>query len=290
MNKIQHSKYKNSGLIFEILIRQISSDTLKGVDSPAIDIVKKYFIKSELGREYKLYDSIMKSKSLTEGKANILIDSILQSSERFNRKQLKSAKYNLIKEISDNYNLDEFFNTKIKNYKELASVYTLIEAHNSKEMIDSNQVANNKFTLLEYLTIQPSENVEIINESIEEFKKEDKDVRMLTYKILLEKFNSKYDGLSKEQKLILKEFINSLDSTPQLKTFYNSKIVEIKGQLVKEIKSVKDQATKIKLQEVVKYLTELNKNDKINNEYLVDLLQYCDLITEVKSINGTVQI
>ena len=223
MNNISHSKYRNSGLIFEILIRTISADTLKGVDSPAIDIVKKYFIKTDLGREYKLYETIMKAKSLTESKADILVNTVLDESKKFNRKGLKSLKYNLIKEISDHYNLDEFFNTKIKTYKELASIYTLIETTNSKEAINPQQVVNNKFTLLEYLTKQPAENVEIIKESIDDFKEADKDVRMLTYRILLEKFNSKYDGLSHKQKVILKEFINSLDSTPQLKNFYNTK-------------------------------------------------------------------
>lgn len=288
MIKIAHSKYKNSGLIFEILIRTISSDTLKGVDSPAIDIVKKYFIKTDLGREYKLYEIIMKSRSLSESKADILLETVLNESKKFNRKNLKSSKYNLIKEISDHYNLDEFFNTKIKTYKELASVYTLIESSNSKEIINPQQIIDNKYTLLEYLTDKSSDNVQVIKESIDDFKESDKDIRMLTYRILLEKFNSKYDGLSSKQKTILKEFINSLDSTPQLRNFYNGKIKELKSDLINEAKKVNDKAVKIKLDEVMKYLNELDKNDKITNDHLVDLLQYCDLINEIKISNGTV--
>lgn len=279
---IKHSKYKNSGLIFEILIRTISADTLKGVDSPAIDIVKKYFIKTDLGKEYKLYETIMKSKTLTENKADFLVSTVLNESKKFNRKNIKSLKYNLIKEISDHYNLDEFFNTKIKTYKELASIYMLMEVTNSADVINPDQIINNKTTLLEYLTC--SDNKEIIKESIDEFKESDKDVRLLTYKILMEKFNSKYDGLNHKQKLILKEFINSLDSTPQLKNFYNEKIIELKNELLNEIKNIKDQATKIKLQETAKYLVELDKNDKITNEHLVDLLQYCELISELQNV------
>ena len=288
MNKISHSKYRNSGLIFEILIRTISADTLKGVESPAIDIIKKHFIKTELGREYKLYETIMKSKSLTESKANILISTVLDESKKFNRKTLKSSKYNLIREISDHYNLDEFFNTKISTYKELASIYTLIEAANSKEVVNSQQIINNKFTLLEYLSIKSTKNSEVIKESMDEFKGLDKDVRLLTYKILLEKFNNKYDNLNSKQKTILKEFINSLDSTPQLKNFYNEKIIEIKTELLKEIKTINDKAVNIKLQEVSKYLVELDKNDKITSEHLVDLLQYYDLIAEIQNTNGKV--
>ncbi len=284
MSKILHSKYKNSGLIFEILIRQISSDTLKGKDSPAIDIIKKYFIKTELGREYKLYESIIKSKILSEGKAEMLINTVLDESKKFNRRNLKSLKYNLIKEISENYDLDVFFNTKIKNYKELASIYTLIESSNSKEILNHEQVINNKYTLLEYLTVSKTSPVEEDKEMMNEFKKSDKDIRLLTYKILLEKFNKKYDGLSSKQKIILKEFINSLDSTPQLKNFYNKKINEIKQDILTEVNNVKDKAVQIKLQEVLKYLVELDKTDKITSDHLVDLLQYYDLISEIQNV------
>ena len=112
-----------------------------------------------------------------------------------------------------------FLIQKINTYKELASIYTLIEAANSKEVVNSKQIIDNKFTLLEYLSTKPSETSEVIKESIDEFKGLDKDVRLLTYKILLEKFNNKYDNLNNKQKIILKEFINSLDSTPQLKKF-----------------------------------------------------------------------
>ena len=281
MIKITHSKYRNSGLIFEILIRTVSSDTLKGINSPAIDIIKKFFIKTELGKEYKLYETIMKSKSLNENKANVLIDTVLEESKKINRKCLKSLKYNLIKEINEHYNMNEFFNTKIKSYKELASIYTLIEVCNSVVIVDPQQTINHKTTLLEYITVSQNEILEEDN-SIKEFKESDKDIRLLTYKILLEKFNNKYDDLDPKQKLVLKEFINSLDSTPQLRNFYNSKIKEIKTELLEEMKIINDDTTRIKLQEVSKYLVELDKNEKMDSNNIVDLLQYYDLINEIK--------
>ena len=285
--KIKHSKYKNTGILFELLVRQITADTLKGGDSPAIDILKEYFVKTSLGREYKLYESVLKSNVLNEGKVNIVISTILESSKGFNRTSLKKQKYNLINEIKKHYNLDVFFGSKIKNYKELAALYTLIESHNVEKNTNVDQIIDNKITLLEYLTKQIVNTEEIKEDVLKEFQTYDKDLRILTYKVLLEKFNSKYENLSTEQKQVLKEFINSVDSTPGLRGFYNNKIDELKSILNEESKNIKDKATQIKVQEVTKYLVELDKTTKISNDNLVDLLQYYELVKEIKVANGS---
>ena len=285
--KIKHSKYKNTGILFELLVRQITADTLKGGDSPAISILKEYFVKTSLGREYKLYESVLKSKVLNEGRANVVISTILESSKRFNRSSLRKQKYNLINEIKKHYDIDVFFGSKIKNYKELAALYTLIEGYNSKEVSDSNQLINNKITLLEHLTKKEVNTEEVKEDVLKEFQTYDKDLRILTYKVLLEKFNSKYEDLSKEQKQVLKEFINSVDSTPGLRDFYNSKIKDLQATLNEEAKDIKDKATQIKIQEVAKYLVELDKTTKVSNNNLVDLLQYYELVKEIKVANGT---
>ena len=253
---------------------------------PAIDILKEYFVKTSLGREYKLYESVLKSNVLNEGRANIVISTILESSSKFNRTALRKQKYNLINEIKKHYNLDVFFGAKIKNYKELASLYTLIEGYNSKESSDSNQIIDNKITLLEYLTKHEVNTKEVKEDVLKEFQTYDKDLRILTYKVLLEKFNNKYDNLSSEQKQVLKEFINSVDSTPGLRDFYNTKVSELKTTLNEEAKIIKDKATQIKITEVTKYLTELDKTAKVNNDNLVDLLQYYELVKEIKVANG----
>ena len=287
--KIKHSKYKNTGILFELLVRQITADTLKGDDSPAIDLLKKYFVKSELGREYKLYESILKSKVINESRATLFINTALDNSKRFNKTSLKKQKYNLINEIKNHYDLDTFFGAKIKNYKELAALYTLIEGVNTDKSTDTKQLVNNKITLLEFLTKQEvsTEQKDIV---LNEFKTYDKDTRILTYKILLENFNDKYDNLSSDQKQVLKEFINSVDSTPGLRNFYNTKIGELKASLNEEAQNVKDKATQVKITEVAKFLTELSKSDKVNTDNLVDLLQYYELVNEIKLANGKIQL
>ena len=288
--KIKHSKYKNTGILFELLVRQITADTLKGVDSPAIDILKKFFVKTSLGKEYKLYETILKSKKLTEGKANTVINTILESSKNSNRTSLKKQKYNLINEIRKNYDLDIFFGSKIKNYKELAALYTLIESYSSGTVTNTDQVIDNKITLLEHLTKSEIIKEDVKTDVLDEFSEFDKDTRILTYKILLEKFNDKYDSLSEDQKRVLKEFINSVDSTPGLRNFYNSKINELKEVINKEAKVIKDKATQIKITEVAKYLVEIDKTEKVTNNNLVDLLQYYELVKEIKVANAKVQV
>ena len=286
--KIKHSKYKNTGILFELLVRQITADTLKGDDSPAIDLLKSYFVKTELGREYKLYESVIKSKVLNESRANVLISTILENSKKFNRTILKKQKYNLINEIKKHYNLESFFGTKVKNYKEIASVYTLIESYNTAELTDINQINQNKVTLLEFLTKQ--ETTKPTDELMNEFSGYDKDLRQLTYRVLLEKFNDKYDSLSIEQKGILKEFIYSVDSTPSLREFYNTKVNNLKEILNKESNNIKDPATKIKITEVAKLLSEIDKNTKVDSDNLVDLLQYYELVKEIQVANGKLQV
>jgi hypothetical protein len=283
---IKHSKYKNTGILFELLVRQITADTLSGQDSKATHILKKYFVKTELGREYKLYESITKYKNLTEGKAEVVINSVIESSKNLNRGALKRQKYNLIQEISKHYNLEEFFQTKLSNYKSYAALYTLVEIYNSELLSTPDQIISNKIAILEGLTTKPVSKKKVEDDLLIEFQSYDKDLRILTYRVLLEKFNGKYASLNDNQKSVLKEFINSVDSTPKLREFYNTKITEIKATLTKQVKKVTDKAIQIKLNEVNSMLTPLGKTANVGNDDLVNLLQYYELLEELTKVNG----
>ena len=283
---IKHSKYKNTGILFELLVRQITSDTLSGKDSKAAGILKKFFVKTELGKEYKLYETLSKHKSLTEGKADIVINTVIESSKNLNRGSLKRQKYNLIQEIQKHYNLEEFFKTKLPNYKAHASLYTLIEIYNSEHLSTPDQIIVNKMSLLEHLTSKNIAKAKVEDSVIEEFKSYDKDLRILTYKVMLEKFNGKYAELNDNQKVVLREFINSVDSTPKLREFYNTKIDEIRTQLSELTKKVENKATKIKLQEINNIIRPLGKTANIGNDDLVNLLQYYELLEELTDLHG----
>jgi hypothetical protein len=276
------------GLLFELLVRQITADTLSGKDSKATGILKKYFVKTELGREYKLYESLSKYKNITEGKAEVVLNTLVESSKDLNRGALKRQKYNLINEIQKHFNLEEFFKTKLPNYKAYASLYTLIEIYNSDMLSTPDQIISNKLVLLEHLSSKSVEKQKVEDSVIEEFKTYDKDLRILTYKVMLEKFNGKYADLNDNQKTVLKEFINSVDSTPKLREFYNTKVTEIKSTLNELNKKVQNKAISIKINEINNIITPLDKISKIGNDDLVNLLQYYELLEELTTIHGTV--
>ena len=284
--KIKHSKYKNTGILFELLVRQITADTLDGKDSPVKNMLTKYFVKTELGREYKLYETLLKNTSLTETKANVIMNTLLESYKTINRRVVKIQKYNLISEIQQHYDLNEFFNHRLPNYKVQAAFYTLLETYSLTTSPNPEYIINNKMTILEHLTANPVMKEKVRDNVMEEFQKSDKDVRILTYRIVLDKFNEKYDVLNSHQKTILKELINSIDNTPRLKEFYSIKSQEIKKELEKLNKKTKDPVTKIKLNEVISLIQPLSKTQKISDNDLVNLLQFCDLLTELEVVNA----
>jgi hypothetical protein len=282
---IKHSKYKNTGILFELLVRQITADTLDGKDSPARKILQNYFVKTELGREYKLYDTLFKKTNLTEAKANVILDILLESSKNLNRGSLKRQKYNLIKEISKYYDISKFFKHKLPHYKVQASFFNLVESNFHKNpKINPKIKINHKLTILEHLSSSPTNKKET-SSLLTEYSGYDKDLRIIAYKVLLEKFNGKYDNLNDNQKIILRELINSIDNTPRLKEFYNSKVNEIKAELLTLNEEVKDETTNIKVNEVKNIISELDKNSKIKDDDLINLLQYYDLIEELKTAN-----
>lgn len=282
--KIKHSKFKNTGILFELLVRQIASDTVSNKDSAAIGLVKKYFSKSELAKEYKLYQALIQPKSLSEAKAEAFINATLEASLRLNKSALRKEKYNIIKEIRDHYDLEEFFKAKISNYKQYAAAYNLIEAHNSLEFTAPQQIIDNKITLLEHITRKEVNKEGVKDRVMEEFAKMDKGSRILAYRMLLEKFNSKYATLSDRQKLILKEFINNITNTTKLRDFVNNNFKAITEEITNLIPTVADKTTQIKLTEVITLLQPLSKTQSVKDENIISLLQYYQLIDELKLV------
>jgi len=283
---IKHSKFRNTGILFEVVVRKITSETLSGKNSPAIDILKSHFVNTELGKEYKLYETIFKSTKLDSSKANAVLDTVLEQSKKLNRSRIRKEKYNLISELKKHYNVSDLFRTKMNDYKAQASLYTLVEAYNTSKLIDPNQIIDNKVTILEYLTSKEVIRDNVKDNIIEEFKSQDKDIRTLTYYVLLEKFNDKYSSLNLKQKSILKEFIESVDNTSRLKEFYNNEVNLIKTTIKEQIIKTKSEVVKIKLNEVSSLIKELDKRTVIKSDHLVDLLQYHSLLEELRKSNG----
>jgi hypothetical protein len=263
--KVKHSKYKNTGILFELLTRQLTSDTITGNQSKSLSFLKKHFnSKTELLKEYKIYHTLATQKYKKDSQATMLIDTLLEAHGKLNKSQLRREKYNLIKEIKDTYNVNDFFKAKITDYKVMASIFNLLENKSATAL----SIVNSKVTLLEHITEKQQKIKK--NVVLENFNKQDKDTRLLTYKVLLEKFNDKYSGLEDNQQTLLKEYVNSVSNSPALK--YSKK--------------VEDKAVVIKLNETKGMIKPLDKKSSVQDDNVINLLNYYELVNELKTIHG----
>ena len=280
--KVKHSKYKNTGILFELLTRQLTADTIAGNNPKALSIIKKYFSgDSTLLKEYKIYHTFVGKKFKEESNATMLIDTLIEAHGKLNKGQLRREKYNLIKEIKDTYDVNDFFKAKISNYKIMASIFNLLENKNASPL----SIVNSKVTLLEHITGKTLDSKPKKDVVMEDYAKYDKDTRLLTYKVLLEKFNNKYSGLGENQKSLLKEYVNSDTNSPALKSFINKEIKMVKKTITGYSKKVEDKAVAVKLTETKNMIKPLCKKSSVNDDNVINLLNYYELVNELKTIH-----
>ena len=279
--KVKHSKYKNTGILFELLTRQLTSDTIAGNQPKSLSFLKKHFNKkTELLKEYKIYHTLATQKYNKDSQATMLIDTLVEAHGKLNKSQLRREKYNLIKEIKDTYNVNDFFKAQITDYKIMASIFNLLENTNATPL----SIVGSKVNILEHITRkQTSSKKDVV---LENFNNQDKDTRLLTYKIVLEKFNDKYSDLQDNQKTLLKEYVNSVSNSPALKSYINQEIKEVKKSLNKYSQKVEDKAVAIKLTETKGMIKTLCKKTSVNDDNVINLLNYYELVNELKTIHG----
>jgi len=280
--KVRHSKYKNTGLIFELLVKQVAADTLNNRDSNAVSLIKKYFTgKSALAKELRLYEFIIKNTNTSATKAEHIVSTILELSQKIDRNAAKKQRYNLVKEIKESYNESDIFTIKVPHYKALAATYCLLEAHTNPDVVNPEVLIENKTTVLEHLTGSEQKEEEVKQGLLEEYSKYEEDLRLLTYKILLEKFNGEYATLLPEQKNLLKEFISSVDSNNKLFTLVNEQLDIVKKSLSASTLIVEDKVLALKLNEIAGNIEPLSKGTRIDDSHLLNLMQYYQLLHEI---------
>ena len=286
MHKAKHSKFRNTGILFELLTRQVTSDILSGKDeSFAKNILFKYFSENkELGKELQLYNFLVNEVAKDETQAEKYIEIVLKQRDKLNQKSLTSEKYNLIKEIKDVYPINDLFKSSIKNYKVLASIYKIFENHGDKNSkFDVKEIVTSRTCIVENLCGIKKVNKETEDEMINVYKQQNEEVRLLSYKILVESLNEKYKDLDSNQKNLLKEYINSISNTNSLKTLIDSEVTNVKKQLAELTNKISDDVIKIKINETVKQLDNVKKFNLVkDNQVMVLLLSY-ELIKEIKN-------
>lgn len=280
--KVRHSKYKNTGLLFELLVKQVAADTLNNRDSAAIKLIKKYFTgKTALAKELKLYEYVIKNTNIPSQKAETIVSTILELSSKVDRAAVKKQKYNLVKEIKDNFNEADLFTIKVPHYKALAATYCLIEAHTNPDIVNPEVLIENKTTVMQHLTGEEQKQEEVKDTLLEEYSKYEEDLRLLTYKILLEKFNGAYSDLLPEQKYLLREFISSVESNNKLLTLVNEQLDVVKNSIKASSLIVDDKIVAVKLTEIANNIKPLDKGTKVDDSHLLNLMQYFQLLHEI---------
>jgi len=277
--KPKHSKYKNTGILFELLTRQITSETISNSEPKAVGILRKFFSNnSTLLKEYQIYHALLNKKFEKEASATVLIETLINAHYKLNKSLLRRERYNLVREIKETYNIEDFFKAKVPNYKIYASVYNLLENQSANLM----SVVNSKVAILEHITNKNLPNKPKKEMVMEEYEKFDKETRALTHKMLMEKFNEKYSGLAENQRTLLKEYVYSVSNSPKLKAFINKEIIAVKAEL--EILAPKtDQVTQIKLNEVKNLIKPLCKKSSVHDDNVINLLNYYGLVNELKA-------
>ena len=285
MKKIKHSKFKNTGFIFELLVRQITSEIMSANKSVAEVILKEHFnAKKELSKELKLYQYLINEKYNSEAKAEKFIDTILEARKRLDEKKLTKEKYNLIKEIKETYGLDEFIKSPISNYKTLASIYKIFEVVSTNEQYEPTDIVNSRFTIAESIINSSIQNKDarIKDAVLEEYRKQDEDLRAVSYKILVESFNNKYKNLTSEQKSLLREYINNINNTGKLNEHVSNEVVKLVDGLKEVGSKISDKVTKIKLAETIANIRKIKSVKKIKEQHLSALMMTYELLNELK--------
>ena len=285
MKKIKHSKFKNTGFIFELLVRQITSEIMSNNKSVAEKILKEHFnSKKELSKELKLYQYLVNEKYNSESKAEQFINTILEARKRLDETKLTREKYNLIKEIKETYNLDEFIKSSISNYKTLASIYKIFETVTSEEQFDPTDIVSSRFTIAENIINSSIENkdVKIKDAVLEEYRKQDEDLRAVSYKLLVESFNNKYKNLNNEQKSLLREYINNINNTGKLNEYVGNEVTNLVAALKEVGSKISDKVTKIKLAETISNIKKIKSVKKIREQHLSALMMTYELLNELK--------
>ena len=281
-SKTKHSKIRNTGILFELLTRQITVDVLNNdKKGSAANILKEFFNKNtEMGKEYELYRILSEKKYSKESHAVKLIEAVVTNRQRLSNRRLNNEKYNLIKTIKENYNVKDFFNTRLPNFKVFASIYKVFGISENPNPIETT---DSTITLIEHITSIQSNEVKK-SEILETYTEEDKDLRLLAYELLVDKFNKKYKSLNENQKDLLKQYINNLSNTNSLNEFVNSEVVKIKKNLKKYVKKVDDDITRIKLEEAINHIDTLVPSKVVKDKNIISLMRYYELIKELKDV------
>jgi hypothetical protein len=286
MKRIKHSKIKNTGLLFELLTRQITYEILDGREEKSKEIVKEFFSsKTELSKELRLFNLLLNEKQSNATKSEKFLNVVLEAHTKINYEKLEKEKFNLIKTIKETFNLENFLSSPINNYKILASIHKLfkgktLNVNNVKDIFESKE------TLIEHISKTQTQKESSKDELIESYRKQEQDVRLLTYKILVETFNKKYSNLDENQKSLLKNYINNVNNSSKFKDYYKEQLKEVIKTIHNLYSEMDDKVTKIKLKETINVLKSQRIKREVSDSQVSSLMMAYELVKEIKNVRS----
>jgi len=283
VKKLKHSKYKNTGILFELLVRQITAEILDGVDnSVANRLLKKHFSENTyLGKEQRLYQVLIEETANDENRANSILNQVSNSYKKLPTKELVSARYNLVKEIKESYPINDLFRAKIKNYKTYASIFKLFESYNPNVYCEPTEIVESTDTIIKNLCSTRQEKHEVVD--VDDYEKQNEDLRLIAYKLLVDNFNKKYSSLDSSQQTLLKNYINNISNTNSLREYINEQVPQIKKEIDTYSEYINDDVVKIKLKEVIAQLDKTTEGKVVKDSQVSTLLMSYELIKELKN-------
>ncbi len=275
---MKHNKKRNVGIVYELLLKHISTKLLEGKKSEAkvaTKLIEKHFKKgTELYKEFRLFNALAKSDiTHTHTVASILNEAKI-ASRKLDKKKLESEKSNLLRDINYRINDKTFYYRNINDYRDLGLVQLALNEWR-KEDRDVKKLVDLEMRLGELMLREKNK----VNEQKYNASHSDR----LVLKIMTEKFNRRYgEELTKDQKKIIEGYVFLSDKEPEsLQKFFQSKKIEAINSLEAFEDKSDNKYLLSKLDEVRKKIDILPSNN-INDENVVKFLTLTKMINEIK--------
>lgn len=277
---IQHNKKRNVGIIYELLLRAVSAAIVEGDKNRAqiaLDIIEKHYDKkTELYKEYRLFNALIKSTVSDTPVAAAVLAEAKSAARRSDHKKLDYEKSMLIRSINHNLQDENFYQRRIPDYRLYATVQNLINEWAAGDTSDLTKMVMLEGQVVQWLL------KEKINEAVD-LEVPAPEVDGLVVKIMNEKFNQKYSGkLNHDQTRLIQEYIFSIENGQEQK--FVDRLNSLRETALKQINGLKETTDNTTLQDRIPKVEKALRGlvfESLNDEVISRFMTISQLITEL---------
>lgn len=279
---VSHNKKRNSCLVYEFLVRYISSNLVEGNEKKsdaALKILKRHYAPgTELYKEFRLINALINTTVSSESVASSILSEAKSAARSHEPRRLDEEKTEVIHAINRMLSDPDFYDRPVGNYKLLASAQVLVNEWRAGTSADLARVAQYEDAIIRNLTTEKT------TQGPGQINEESLGTNRLLFKTMLRKINEKYSGsLTQEQRSLLKAYAFSAANDDDT---INKKMNEIKGSLPSLIDryllvNKSDEYLGKKLREVKEEV--LGQDVSATDENLTKFMLYAKLKTELST-------